>query len=196
MSHEVPVPEATDTWKRSVKRGGRAHYGHLQQINYKLFLSLINVWWIWHIFIRPHSNCKKCVKSNERWPTVTKFNSEHIWTILAASLPPKEWHKLIPKPFLSNWFFISSTPPPLQRDRFSCVQDRLRFSFNVQTAKRRSHFDIMVERRGCLVNDKFLSVWGYRGKWELHNYIDVREPHRAGASVIGSILRRFYGPPR
>lgn len=47
-----------------------------------------------------------------------------------------------------------------------------------------------------LVNDRLLSVWGYREKSESHNYIDIHKLHCTGASIIASILRRFEGPPR
>ncbi len=47
-----------------------------------------------------------------------------------------------------------------------------------------------------LVNDRLLSVWKYREKSELHNYIDNHKLHCMGGSIIGSILRRFEGPPR
>lgn len=47
-----------------------------------------------------------------------------------------------------------------------------------------------------LVNDRLLSVWGYREKSESHNYIVIHKLHCTGASIIASILRRFEGPPR
>ncbi len=77
---------------------------------------------------------------------------------------------------------------------FIISADCLQFSLSV-LAETRSNFEFMVIKMR-LVNDRLLSVWKYREKSELHNYIDNHKLHCMGGSIIGSILRRFEGPPR
>lgn len=77
---------------------------------------------------------------------------------------------------------------------FIISADCLQFPLSVQE-ETRSNFEFLVIKMR-LVYDRVLSVWQYREKSELHNYIDNHILHCTGGSIIGSILRRFEGPPR
>lgn len=156
------------------------------------FSPCSNAWWIWHIFISPRSHCKKVHQKQWALTYHNKIQQRAHLNGPHCFIAVRRMTQIDTKAVPLRWIFHFSP----RRDRFSCAQDRPQFFSSMFRQQREDLISTSWWRDEAVWSMTSFFQCGDTEANELHNYIDVRKPHCTGASVIASVLRRFYGPSR